>query len=429
MSEGRVDGVPAPGERSSGPEPAGRWGPLPSWWRRAVLFLLAAVVGLQIAEWGFAELGWFLGLLFLAWLFALTVEPVVGWLSARGMRRGAATGIVLAATIVLVVAFFGLFGTLLVNQVAQLVHAVPELVQSVVGWANSTFHTHLQTADIVSSLKFTPQRIQQLTPSVLGVVSSVAGVVARGLTLLLFAFYMSAEAPALRDAVASWFPPRHQRVVATVWDTAAQKTGGYVLSRVVLGALSSVSMAVALLVLHVPYWLPLALWTGIVSQFVPTIGTYLAIGLPALVALAQRPITAVWVIAWATVYQQIENYVLAPRVTARTMSVHPAVAFGSVVVGVSLFGPLGAFVAIPVAAAIVALIDTYGHRYELAWDGAAPPIMPEPRAPTESPGGALSVDTRSVDTRSVDTLSVDTSPPPPGTPPGPRPAPPGADAR
>jgi predicted PurR-regulated permease PerM len=399
-----ADGTPS--VTQDRPERVGWWGAVPSWWRRAVVFVLVAVVGLQIAEWGFQRLGWFIGLLFLAWLFSISVEPVVGWLSARGMRRGLATGIVLFGTIVLIVAFVAAFGTLLVTQLAQLLRAVPDLVQSVLDWANRTFHTTLRTADVVSSLQLTPQRIQQLTPSILGVVSSVVGVVVQGLTLLLFAFYMSAQAPALRDTVAGWFPPRQQLVIATVWDTTAQKTGGYLLSRVVLGALSSLSMAVALLVLHVPYWLPLALWTGIVSQFIPTVGTYLAIGLPAVVALAQRPITAVWVVAWATVYQQIENYVLAPRVTARTMSVHPAVAFGSVVVGASLFGPVGALVAIPVAAAIVALVDTYGHRYELVREEPPPPAPPQPRGPTEPPDVA----------RSAGTPPVDTTPPPPARP-------------
>jgi predicted PurR-regulated permease PerM len=122
---------------------------------------------------------------------------------------------------------------------------------------------------------------------------------------------------------------------------------------------------VTLLLLDVPFWLPLAIWTGVVSQFIPTIGTYLAIVLPALVALAADPVDALWVVIVGTAYQQIENYLLAPRVTARTVSIHPAVAFGAVIVGAALFGPLGALVSIPVVAAVEAVVDTYGHRYEL----------------------------------------------------------------
>ena len=123
--------------------------------------------------------------------------------------------------------------------------------------------------------------------------------------------------------------------------------------------------AVFLLVLGVPYWLLLAIWTGLVSQFIPTIGTYLAIVLPALIALAEQPRDALWVVIFGTLYQQIENYLLAPHVTSRTVFIHPAVAFGAVIAGVALFGPLGGLVAIPVVAAIEAVVQTYWHRYEL----------------------------------------------------------------
>ena len=184
---------------------------------------------------------------------------------------------------------------------------------------------------------------------------------------------MSAEGPKLRDTLARRFPPRQQRVITTVWTIAIEKTGGYVVSRLLLAAASALFTGAFLAVLDVPYWLPLAIWTGLVSQFIPTIGTYLAIVLPALIALASDPSDAVWVVGLATVYQQVENYFLMPRITSRTVDIHPAVAFGAVIVGASLFGPLGGLVAIPVVAAVQAVIETYGHRYELvdAADGPA----------------------------------------------------------
>jgi predicted PurR-regulated permease PerM len=182
---------------------------------------------------------------------------------------------------------------------------------------------------------------------------------------------MSAQAPALRDAVSRRFPPRHQRIISTVWDVAVEKTGGYVFSRMVLAILSAFVTSIFFLIIDVPYWLPLALWTGLVSQFIPTVGTYLAIGVPALVALANDPSDALGVVIFGIVYQQVENYLIGPRITARTVHIHPAVALGSVIVGASLFGAMGALVAIPVVAAIQSLIETYGRRYELA-TGDAP---------------------------------------------------------
>jgi predicted PurR-regulated permease PerM len=119
------------------------------------------------------------------------------------------------------------------------------------------------------------------------------------------------------------------------------------------------------LLLGIPYWLPISLFTGIVSQFIPTIGTYIGIALPALVALSVDLKLAIAVIIFGVVYQQFENFILAPRLASRALAIHPAVAFGSVLAGGTMFGAVGAFIAIPVMAIVVAVIDTYLHRYEI----------------------------------------------------------------
>jgi predicted PurR-regulated permease PerM len=90
-----------------------------------------------------------------------------------------------------------------------------------------------------------------------------------------------------------------------------------------------------------------------------------------MVALLEDPVDALWVVVFATVYQQVENYVIAPRITARTVDIHPAVAFGAVIVGAALFGPVGALVSIPVVAAAQALVESYGHRYALVVEEGA----------------------------------------------------------
>jgi len=368
-----------------------------------VVFVLIAVAGLQVAEWLFLNLRGFLGLLFLAWLFAISLEPLVDRLERRGLRRGAATGIVLSGLAVVMVAFLFVFGALLVDQLAQLVAALPNTVSEGVDWANRTFGTSFDPAEINDSLQLTPDRVEQLvrelTPGVVGIVSSLVGVVFQGFTLLLFAFYMSAEGPALRARVSSWFPPRQQRVISTVWQIAVEKTGGYVVSRLVLAALGAFFTGVFLWLLGVPFWLPLAIWTGVVSQFIPTLGTYLAIAVPAIIALSRQPIDALWVVVFGIVYQQVENYLFAPRVTARTVSIHPAVAFGAVIVGAALFGPMGALVSIPIVAAIEAVAETYGRRYELVGEEpGAEPVAPDGAAlPAEEgpPTGSGRPDARS----------------------------------
>nr|WP_271210141.1 AI-2E family transporter [Rhodococcus wratislaviensis]GLK35199.1 AI-2E family transporter [Rhodococcus wratislaviensis] len=361
----------------------GRFGPrdAPRWLLPSILYVLLAVAAYQLSGWLFVNLRGFLELLFLAWLFSITLEPVVDWLERRGLRRGAATGLVLFALFVFAIGFLALFGTLLAQQLAQLLKALPGALSSVTDWSNRVFDTDFATGEDLIHL--TPETIRDLaerfTPGVLGVLSSLLGVVFQMLTLLLFVFYMSAQGPALRRTISSWFPARQQRVISVVWEISVEKAGGYVVSRLILAAVSSVATGIFLVAIGVPYWLPLALWTGIVSQFVPTLGTYLAIALPAIIAAASQPMDGVWVIVFGTVYQQIENYVLHPRITSATVSIHPAVAFGSVIVGASLFGPVGALVSVPVVAAIQALVETYGRRYELVADAPAPVTSVEQR--------------------------------------------------
>ncbi|MFW3168739.1 AI-2E family transporter [Geodermatophilus sp. CPCC 206100] len=362
-----------PRERST--EDGGWFRQPPPWLRRGVVFAIVALAGYQVAVWAFTNLRGFLGLLFLAWLFSISVEPLVERLERLGLRRGAATGLVLFSLVAALAGFVAAFGTLLVEQLTSLFTALPDVVREVVIWVNRTFGTTVDPDDIVSSLQLTPARIQQivsdLTPGVVGFVTTLVGLVFQVLTFLLFAFYMSAEGPQLRATVARRFPPRQQRFITTVWAITVDKTGGYVVSRLVLATISSLATGLFLLLLGVPYWLPLALWTGVISQFIPTIGTYLAIAVPALIALSGQPVDALWVVVFGVVYQQVENYLLAPRITARTVAIHPAVAFGAVIVGAGLFGPMGALVSIPVVAAIEAVIDTYGHRYELVGEDPA----------------------------------------------------------
>ena len=129
--------------------------------------------------------------------------------------------------------------------------------------------------------------------------------------------------------------------------------------------MSAVASWLAFSIIGVPSPLALAVWMGIVSQFVPVIGTYIGGALPLLVALLNNPPHALWVIGFIVVYQQLENYLLAPRISAATMAIHPAVAFGSAIAGASIIGPVGALLALPAAAIIQAFVSSYLERHEV----------------------------------------------------------------
>jgi predicted PurR-regulated permease PerM len=117
--------------------------------------------------------------------------------------------------------------------------------------------------------------------------------------------------------------------------------------------------------LGLPNALALGLWVGVISQFVPTVGTYIAAILPVLVSLTDGLRTSLLVLAIIIAYQQVENYLVSPRLSRRTMHVHPAVGFGSVIAGAAILGPVGAVLALPIVAIIQSFAGTYVHRHEL----------------------------------------------------------------
>ena len=337
--------------------------------RRAVVTVLLIVTLWMIALWVFQSISHFLFLLMLSWLFAMAMEPAIGWLDRRGMKRGLATAIVGGLVVLAVLGLGAMFGNLFFNQLASLVQSLPDVVTNVISWANRTFKLTLDPTTVTSNLNVTPSQVgsvaSNLAGGVLGVVTSLLTAVLNAVTFLVFALYLAADGPRVRTTIGSWLPPARQDVFVKVWDIAQAKTGGYVVSKVVLAGLSSVFYAAFFYLVGVPSWLPLAVLVGLMAQFVPVIGTYFGILIPILFVVFSSPITAVWIVVFATIYQQIETYVFTPRVSKRTMDVNAGIALASVFIGAALWGAVGALIGIPLAAAIVAVLDTYGHRHEL----------------------------------------------------------------
>jgi predicted PurR-regulated permease PerM len=340
-------------------------------WRVGLTLLAVVAFGLLV-RFVITDGGGVLFTVLMSWFAAIAMAPAVTRLS-RHMRRGAATGIVMGGFALFVVVFVAAFGSLFVDQMAELIRKVPDILDGALRWANDTFSTSLSRDEILASVDLTPDRIAAAAGSIgislLGFVGSAFGAVFSVFTFGMFIFYLSANMPQLERWVAGLFPARQQKVVATVWTLTAQKTGGYVGARVILATINAVTTGIVFAVIGMPYWLPLALWTGIVAQFVPTVGTYISIALPVVVGLlSPNPVIGVIALVWAVLYQQVENLTIEPRVSAKAVDVNPAVSFGAVLLGAALFGVAGAFLAVPVVAMLLSLLDVYGHRHEILPD-------------------------------------------------------------
>jgi predicted PurR-regulated permease PerM len=153
-----------------------------------------------------------------------------------------------------------------------------------------------------------------------------------------------------------------------VWEQAITQTGGYFYSRLLLALINGTGMYFVLRLNGVPFAAPLAIFEGIVAEFIPIVGTYIGGAVPVLVAFLTGTGNGVWALGYILVYQQLENYILSPRLTARTMSLHPAVAFGAALIGGAIGGLLAAFLALPVAGVIQAALTEYSHSYDVVED-------------------------------------------------------------
>lgn len=300
------------------------------------------------------------------------MEPAVKWLDNRGVRRGIGTFLVFLASFLALAGFLAAMAPLVIGQIRNLMDAGPDLLsgladraRSLPGTAGDSIAEWLQEQEAKL-----PSRLPQLAPDigrgVLGLGTTLLGSLLQMLTMLLVTFYLVADGPRLRRALSSRLEPETQKEFLTIWELAVEKTGGYLYSRVLTAIASAIFHTVAFSIVGIEYSAALGIWVGLVSSVIPVIGTYLAGALPLLVALGTTGVTdAVWVLVAVVVYQQIENYFVAPRITAHTLSLHPAIAFVAVLVGGALLGAPGALLALPAAAIVIALASAAGERHEV----------------------------------------------------------------
>ncbi len=357
--------APAPPGADSGPVRMPRWLP------RAMVLALALYACFRLGDWAFHQLVGLLINILIAFFVALAIEPAVGRMAAHGMRRGLATFLVFMAVLAVGIGFVVLLGSMLAGQIIEMVEDFPKYLDQVINWTNQTFHTELSRVEVQDSLlnsDWLRRYVQNSATGVLDVSATVLGGLFQFLTIFLFSFYFAADGPRLRRALCSVLPPARQAEVLRAWEIAVDKTGGYIYSRGLMALISGIAHYVLLWVFDVPYAPALAVWVGLVSQFIPTIGTYLAGALPMLIAFTVNPWYALWVLGFVLIYQQFENYVLQPKLTAKTVAIHPAVAFGSVVAGTALMGAVGALIAIPAIATLQAFLGAYVKRYAVTDD-------------------------------------------------------------
>jgi predicted PurR-regulated permease PerM len=297
---------------------------------------------------------------------ALALEPGVNWLARRGWRRGVATGVLMGGIAVVCVGVFVLILPTLLSELAGLVAELPDTLAEL----GRRLGLDVSVATVEQALQNEQDSLRELAANLAGDVLQLSGAFLGALgtasVIGLLSFYLTAEAPKVRRTVLALLPRKQQFEVLRLWEIATDKIGGYLYSRALMGLISGLASYGVMRLVGVPFAAPLAIFVGFVSQFVPVVGTYIAYALPTLVALSTNGLRAALIlVGFATLYQQLENLLISPKLSARTMQLHPAVAFVAAMIGGAVGGLAAAFLALPVAAIFQAFGSTFLRRYEV----------------------------------------------------------------
>lgn len=341
---------------------------MPGWVPRAIVLFWAGFVVVWLARGVVHSLRPLFLIILISLFLSFAIEPAVNALERRGVRRGLGTGLVFLVVLGALGLFGFAMGSVLADQLNTFVDDAPGLIDDLEGWSQRNISEDIDFAELRQQFVdggSASTWAQDLAKNAVDFGTAVLGILFQMLTILLFTFYLVADGPRLRRNICSLLPPTRQREVLRVWDLAIEKTGGFIASRAVLAVLSATAHWVAFEIIGVDFPLPLAIWVGVLSQFIPVIGTYLAGALPVLIALLESPSAGLSALVFVVAYQQVENYIFLPRITARTMEMHVATAFGSVIVGSALLGPVGALLALPAAATLQAIISSTLQIHEI----------------------------------------------------------------
>jgi len=297
---------------------------------------------------------------------SLALNGPVRWLSEHlpGKRRGSrglATGLSIGIVLVLLGTFLALVVPPLVGQTSRFIRQAPSLVEEVrdqnsgVGKFIRQHHLQGQVDKVSHQLS---GRVDDITSSAVGTVSKIGSSIFATLTVIVLTVMMLAEGPRWKRIASEFIPTRHNARVQRLGHDMHLVIQGYVNGQVLLAAIASVLILPMLFILHIAN--PLALMVVIfVCGLIPLVGHTIGAVIVTTVALFHSLPSAIIILGYYILYQQIENYVVQPRIQANATNMSALLVFIAVILGANFGGLLGALVAIPVAGCLRVLLLDY----------------------------------------------------------------------
>lgn len=226
----------------------------------------------------------------------------------------------------------------------------PALLKTLTGILNNSpiIPPFVRTVDFTQYAQNVGQYLLQSTSAVTSAIASI-------LTLVFLTFYFIFDAQPLMKLLLSFFPKSKQKKISSLLSELARVNGQYIRGNLVISVICGLTIFIGLTILRVPFAAPLAIFAAIMD-LLPLIGAPIAMIPAIIIGLAISPITVLLIIALYTIYQQIENAFLAPLIYNQALKIFPTLSFLAVLIGAGLFGIVGAFLALPIAASLPAIM-------------------------------------------------------------------------
>jgi predicted PurR-regulated permease PerM len=330
-----------------------------SYWVR-VLLTFAAVSAVLIALWSVINI---VILVLMAAVLAIGLDPAVRFIERRGGTRGRAVTMIFLGALSIAILFAWLVIPPLVSQVGQLGDDIPGYVERL-SQRDDALGRYFQENDVADKLqtfvKKLPEKITSSFGTIVGVAGKVGSAIFNIVTVAILTIYFMLSLPRMRRTAAIWFAPGTRERAEDVMDQAISRIGAYV-----AGILTTASIAgtcaltfftiLGLIGLGIPFAVPLAVFSGLLG-LIPAVGAYIGAAPAVIVGFFQSGLTGVVVLVYFIVYQQVENYVIQPRIMKNAVNLSPAAVIISTLVFGSLAGFAGAVLALPAAATIKVII-------------------------------------------------------------------------
>jgi predicted PurR-regulated permease PerM len=293
-------------------------------------------------------------LVFIALFLSVGMDPAIRRLQGWGFKRGQAVAAILLAVVAFLVGFFAAVVPPLVEQVTQFATNLPEYVQDLAK-SNERISEYVSEQDIAERLRAAtqdiPAQIGSSFGTVVGVAGSVLATVFNTITVLVLTVYFSLSFTKIREGSLRLVPKSRRERVQGMVDPILTKIGGYIAGNVVISVIAGTVSFVFLVIAGVPFPVALALWVAI-ADLIPLVGATLGAVPAVVVAFFVSLPVGLATLAFFAVYQQLENYLIAPRVMTKAVDLSPAAVLVSALAGASLLGVAGVLMAIPAAAAM-----------------------------------------------------------------------------